>query len=207
MSEQIDYYVKNHDAFLSPRVADAASRYCDHLLNSTDHVWTTNFAWAKDKPKHFMNPMSERYENLCLVHKIWESNPELWQNIVNDIQKIYPHWIPETREAMQFFVWTGGSRIEWHSDFKHGDPHDARVRSGAITIYLNRHWDIEWGGDFLYKNEKQEVQRVTPSYNRAVAIRNVSHRSTEIQTKRFRKCIQIFLKDIEVPLDNNADFC
>lgn len=207
MSNQIDYYVKNHDAFLSPPVAEAASRYCDHLLNSIDHVWTTNFAWARNKPKHFMDPMSERYENLCLVHDIWKSNQELWNNIVKDIQKIYPHWIPETRNAMNFYVWTGGSRIEWHSDFKHGDPHDARVRSGAITIYLNRHWDIEWGGDFLYKNEKQEVQRVTPSYNRAVAIRNVSHRSTEIQTKRFRKCIQIFMKDIEVPLDNTTDFC
>jgi len=196
-----------YDAFLSPQVADEASQYCDKLISSTEHVWTTNFAWASNKQSGggLMEPKNERYENLCLVHKVHRSNPSLYDKIVRDLQVHLPDLEPETPDSLQYFVWTGGSRIEWHRDFKgHVSEHG---RYGAVTIYLNRHWDIEWGGDFLYKDLEDKVHRVTPSYNRAVSIGAVFHRSTEIQSKRFRKCLQIFLRKRQQPIDFNEDFC
>jgi len=199
------YFFREHPNFLSEPVIDAASRYCDHLIGSTDHVWTTNFEWQNAQGTDLMHPKAERYENLVLVHKIYNSNRALYDNILKDIQKVYPTWSPETVESMQFFVWTGGSRIEWHKDFKRDDPTSTRI--GAITIYMNRNWEIEWGGDFLYKDKESKVNRITPAYNKAVALTDVEHRSTTIQERRFRKCIQIFLKEDAPTLDNDTNFC
>jgi|13_taG_2_1085334.scaffolds.fasta_scaffold19015_5 hypothetical protein len=201
-----DWFFREHENFLTDRVADAASSYCDHLINSDKHVWSTNYGWLKGKETGtHSNPRLERYENLVLVHRIVESNPKLYENILLDIQKHYPNLEPETPEACQFFVWTGGSRIEWHMDFK---AHlEKNRRAGAITIYLNRKWDLEWGGDFLYKNQQGKVERVTPDYNKAVHIGAVDHRSTIINGRHFRKCIQIFVKERQQPVDITTDFC
>ena len=198
------YYFKDHKPFLSEEVAKEASNYCDELLNSQDAVWSTNWAWARGDHKSIHNTKLERYNNLVLVHRIFESNEELYWKILNDIKKLYPSLEPETPTAMQYFVWTGGSNIEWHCDFK--KDIDPAKRSGAITIYLNRKWDLEWGGDFLYKDENNEVQRVTPEYNRAVVIGQVDHRSTMIHGRRFRKCIQIFTRNTAKTIECEEDF-
>jgi len=193
-----------HGGFLSEDTAKEASTYCDKLLNSTDHCWTTNFGWLAGKPREYADPERERYNNLVLVHQIVKTNRPLYDKIVADIKRHYPDLEPETENSVQYFVWTGGSNIEWHCDFT---KHVEKKRNGAITIYLNRNWDIEWGGDFLYKDSNRKVQRVTPDYNLAVAIGKVDHRSTAVVGRHFRKCIQIFVKQSENSVDMNEDFC
>jgi Rps23 Pro-64 3,4-dihydroxylase Tpa1-like proline 4-hydroxylase len=198
------YRFAKHENFLSPKVAEEASRYCDSLINSNEHVWTTNFGWLKGKEQDFSNEKLERYNNLVLVHQIAKSNEKLYNKICADIKRHYPNLVPESRNSVQYFVWTGGSCIEWHNDFtKHKD----KKRCGAITIYLNRTWSVEWGGDFLYKDENRKVHRVTPEYNLAVSIGQVDHRSTEVKGRRFRKCIQIFVKEEEPTIDFDENFC
>lgn len=202
-----DYHFRAHHPMLSEEVAAEASSYIDSLINSGDHNWSTNFGWLRNGKENDINiPRMERYDNLCLVHKVVESNRPLYEKIVRDIKRLYPAWEPEDPTAVQFFVWTGGSCIEWHVDVKKEDK-NKNGRTGAVTIYLNRRWDIEWGGDFLFKDEKGRTQRVTPQYNLGVAIRQVSHRSTKIQGRHFRKCIQIFMKDLPVAVDDDANFC
>lgn len=196
----MSYHFKRYQPFLSEGVAKQASTYCDKLLRSQKHSWTTNFAW-EDFTK---DPERERYHSLNLIHRIKESNPDLHDAIVADIKRHYPTWAPETDGSMQYFVWTGNSRIEWHRDFSL-DREGSRC--GAITIYLNRQWEMEWGGDFLYKDENNVTQRVTPSYNSAVAIGAVQHRSTRIEGRHFRKCIQIFCRDESLSVDSNKEFC
>jgi len=198
------YRFARHENFLSPDTAEMASRYCDTLINSNEHVWSTNWGWLKGREKDYSKTELDRYDNLVLVHQIAKSNKELWGKIRADIKRHYPNLEPETQNSIQFFVWTGGSCIEWHRDFT---KHKEKTRTGAITIYLNRHWDMEWGGDFLYKDENNKVQRVTPEYNLAVSIGAVDHRSTQIIGRRFRKCIQIFVKDDPKQVDFDDDFC
>ena len=198
--------------FLSPDTAEMASRYCDSLINSKEHVWTTNFGWLHGKEKDHSNPRFDRYDNLVLVHQIVKSNEELYNKICADIKRHHPTFVPEGINSVQYFVWTGGSCIEWHNDFTRDleEPRGrgrSKKRCGAITIYLNRSWSYEWGGDFLYKDENRKVQRVTPEYNLAVSIGKVDHRSTQIIGRRFRKCIQIFVKEDESDVDFDEDFC
>lgn len=182
-----DYYFKRHDSVLSPDVAAETSSYIDSLLNTEGHNWSTNFGWMRgDHTDDY-----ERYDNLCLVHRVYDTNKPLYEKIVGDLRKLYPNWEPEHPSCVQFYVWTGGSCIEWHTDVVKSE------RSGAITIYLNRYWDIEWGGEFLYKDQEDKTQRVSPEYNLGVAIREVHHRSTKIQGRHFRKCVQIFMKDVD----------
>lgn len=200
----MDHYFKKHRPFLSDETAAEASAYIDSLINSRGHNWSTNFGWLRGKENDINIPRMERYDNLCLVHHVARTNKSLYEKIVRDIRQQYPNWAPEEPDALQFFVWTGGSCIEWHTDVTRKEK---TKRTGAITIYLNRKWDVEWGGDFLYKDEKGQTQRVTPSFNLAVAIREVEHRSTKIQGRHFRKCIQIFMKDVRPAIDDDTNFC
>ena len=53
---------------------------------------------------------------------------------------------PEVRSiVMMPYVWPPKSSISWHSD---GDA-TAPGRIGAFTYYVHKHWNSEWGGEFL----------------------------------------------------------
>lgn len=205
------YRVQVIENFLRPEIANRASNHIGQLLTNTNHVWSTNFAWITNRPKdqqdkHHQDLKFDRYNNLVLVHQIYKTDLKLYEEICKDITRHHPNLEPERPASAQYFVWTGGSNIEWHNDFsKHVD----KKRRGAITIYLNHHWPIERGGDFFYRDEHGQTNRVTPSFNLAVSIGNVDHRSTRVEGRHFRKAIQIFVKEKEPSqrVDIDMDFC
>lgn len=50
-----------------------------------------------------------------------------------------------------------GSYIAWHSDDEN---------ALAMTIYLNRVWELNWGGWFLFKSDTDQlVQAILPQFN------------------------------------------
>ena len=53
----------------------------------------------------------------------------------------------------------GGSFITWHLD---GD----NLYNG--TLYLNKEWDSNDGGIFLYKDHTNEIKGIEPTYNSMV---------------------------------------
>ena len=76
----------------------------------------------------------------CLITSTGE---EIKSQIAN---LIIPH-VPDVEYDIStwFNVWQYNSGISSHTD--HG-------YAFAMTIYLNEHWDIDWGGNFLYYDKK-----------------------------------------------------
>jgi hypothetical protein len=54
--------------------------------------------------------------------------------------------IPEVKRiSMLPYVWPPKSSISWHCDGTASDP----TRIGAFSYYAHKHWNAEWGGEFL----------------------------------------------------------
>ena len=49
------------------------------------------------------------------------------------------------------YVWPPGTSISWHSD---GSTDEASDRIGGFTYYVHKHWNAEWGGEFLLFPER-----------------------------------------------------
>lgn len=174
------------DNFLPIELADTASHYANKLMTRTDAVFSTNYAWDRDST----TSTKERYEQLVLVHNLREGNADLNYQICNAVNAQFPGFKVHN-DLVQIYIWTHLARIEWHNDGT--APNSARC--GAVTVYLNKSWKIEWGGEFLYKDEEGEVQRIVPDYNRGVFITDVEHRTTPIVGKSIRKALQIWITE------------
>lgn len=62
-------------------------------------------------------------------------------------------------------IWNRGSQITWHHDAP------AEQRRLSATIYLNRYWDRDWGGLFLYQDNQMRNSWIHPEYNTVVWFR------------------------------------
>lgn len=174
------------DNFLPIDLADTTSEYANKLMTRTDPVFSTNYAWDNDST----TSNKERYEQLVLVHNLKEGNPELNTKICNAVNLQMPGYKVHD-DLVQIYIWTHMARIEWHNDGKGRTS----KRCGAVTIYLNKSWKIEWGGEFLYKDQDREVQRIVPDFNRGVFITDLEHRTTPIVGKSIRKSLQIWIAE------------
>lgn len=86
------------------------------------------------------------------------------------------------------YAWTRLSYIPWHDD---------RTHTEAITIYLNQEWELDWGGLFLYKDEKDAIRGFSPKYNCGLKnLSKVMHSTTPVSldAPEPRFTIQIFPK-------------
>jgi len=174
------------DTVLPTDLADAVSCYADRLWQTTDPVFSTNYAWETDSHQSHR----ERYQYLILTHNLKLGNPHLNKKISDSIRHQYPGYQVH-QDLVQIYFWSQHSRIEWHND-GHSDHPD---RCGGVTIYLNQNWQPEWGGDFLYRSTDSDVQRITPVYNRGVFITDLEHRTTPVTGTEWRKTLQIWISE------------
>ena len=85
------------------------------------------------------------------------------------------------------YLWTPGAYIAPHND---GNPGD-NVK--AITIYLNKEWDIRYGGTFHYKDQ-DEWKSITPRRGLLVYNNNFDwHYTTPVLGDNLRVSLQMFL--------------
>lgn len=87
-----------------------------------------------------------------------------------------------------YMIYTLGSYlsfIPWHLDEKH-------VRS--MTIYLNKEWDRDWGGYFMYELEN-EIRAVKPTFNTGVLFTPPLPHTTTMPTINapLRLSLQVFV--------------
>ena len=125
-----------------------------------------------------------------LLHRVPDS---VRQELTHEINlKLIERGIDDLEvENMIFHLMTNGSWINWHRDI-------SKEREGAITVYLNTEWDIDHGGDFIYKTDFDQMQRLTPSFNTAMFIRGeVDHRTTPVIGHHLRKSLQVWLKKLD----------
>ena len=90
----------------------------------------------------------------------------------------------------QAYMWHKFSFIPWHSD---KDSYD-EVRFAA-TLYLNKEWDDNWGGLFLYK-KNDCIHAEAPRFNKLVFNdQNYEHATSMLtSTAPFRFTVQLFWK-------------
>jgi Rps23 Pro-64 3,4-dihydroxylase Tpa1-like proline 4-hydroxylase len=119
----------------------------------------------------------ERFQNLKTPGNKWNISQFRWSNklhygsygscvhhlladpLSTEIECQIKKLLPEYKEfEIQFYVWMKGSAISLHTD--------GLDRFGA-TIYLNRDWNIDHGGLFVYKND-EKFNAIVPSFNTMV---------------------------------------
>ena len=119
--------------------------------------------------------------------------------IVDELRYYLPLYKDPNKSSVKFCIWQPMSGIPWHNDYGHD--------LGA-TIYLNEHWDINYGGIFLYENSEQEgsgeytnnVNALIPQKNTMVINdRTEHHMVTPVgyDIPEFRYTIQIWAESKE----------
>ena len=137
---------------------------------------------------------------------IWKSNINWGENIVKgsslvlayEIKKEELNYIKskfvelddkfKDKEIVgHFYIWTRGSNIPMHNDSNY---------EYGCTIYLNKHWEIDWGGLYIWKEEnKLNVEK--PEFNKLIINKgNTKHGTTLLNYNipEERLTLQIFFK-------------
>jgi Rps23 Pro-64 3,4-dihydroxylase Tpa1-like proline 4-hydroxylase len=91
--------------------------------------------------------------------------------------------------SIMFYYWTRHSYITWHND---------QAFVGGVTIYLNRQWEQDFGGFFLYKDSREahELKGLIPKRNFALLQSGgIEHCTTPVNFNGdLRITIQAFVK-------------
>ena len=111
---------------------------------------------------------------------IKDLNQQLSNRIISEIKILLPEY---TEIRCMWYGWIRGSYIPWHSD--------NNVKFGA-TIYLNKHWDDDWGGYFAYKDD--DIKCIKPEFNKMTIIEPpIEHTVFSLTNNApIRETIQIF---------------
>jgi len=120
---------------------------------------------------------------------IKDSNPVLIKDLNEQItskllEEIKQHLPEFTDIKCMWFGWIRGSYIPWHDD--------GHVKFGA-TIYLNEHWDNDWGGYFAYE-DNSEIKCVKPQFNKMTVVMDAKPHTVfnTSSVAPIRETIQIF---------------
>ena len=70
-----------------------------------------------------------------------------------------------------FQYWTQGSYIPWHND---------GYAAEAGTVYLNKKWNLDWGGLFMWMDDSsKKIYAEKPEYNKLIFLSgNINQHST-----------------------------
>jgi hypothetical protein len=126
-----------------------------------------------------LNTSSGRINTYHINSKI---DSELYEIISKKIKKSFEMEI----KGSSFYFWLNNSNINWHNDSGH---------KAAATIYLNKIWDKNWGGYFIYENDNKLGIEI-PKYNKCIfQSGGIEHATTPVDKNApIRKSLQIFLK-------------
>jgi len=132
-----------YDNFLEPSLIREINEYTFKQINKPN--WNTSHRWS-NAVKRLTAPIISLYL------------PEQFALPIQDrFNKIkYKRKKFKIKYSM-FYICSPNSYIGWHDD-----PY-----SFGASVYLNKEWDIEHGGIFLYK-DKEDIKGVSPVYNRCV---------------------------------------
>lgn len=90
---------------------------------------------------------------------LYDLKDELLDEVKTEVKKHIPN-IDDYGDLTAMYVLGGRfSFIQWHNDMPH---------SFAMTVYLNRQWDKNWGGAFVYENSNKEFITIYPEYNKSI---------------------------------------
>jgi Rps23 Pro-64 3,4-dihydroxylase Tpa1-like proline 4-hydroxylase len=147
-----------------------------------ENVWRSNLGWQND----IVSP-----NGVVLIRPLNDNQKkELLQSLkIHDL-------VPTDKQIeldAQAYMWHNLSFIPWHSDKENDDE----VRYAA-TLYLNKEWNNNWGGLFLYK-KNDNIYAEAPRFNLLVFNdQNYEHATSMLTSNApFRYTIQLFWKIIK----------
>jgi hypothetical protein len=132
--------------FLSEESIKQLDEKIENILYKSDpdvpHFTTSLTSWSK----YLQNSSTP------IVRYVLNKNDDtIFQLLKKEIENKIPYYIND----MVIHFSPKLSYIPWHND-----GHVA----AALTIYLNKNWDVNWGGYFLYKLN-DEVKAIKPEFN------------------------------------------
>lgn len=141
--------------------------------NVDQYKWTSNLNWDKKIVK-----TSAQVSVLGLSENL---KKEICEKIYKENKKFKEYDI-----RVMFYVWHRFSYIPFHDDHNY--------EFGA-TIYLNETWEQDWGGLFLYKENKNN-KFIIPEFNNCVFNFNKTLHAVSMTTADapYRITVQIFAK-------------
>lgn len=144
--------------FLDETVLNEILMLTDTKVNSFSPEWYTNQSWPEG--------IRRGCGTVCVLPLDSYVKP------IKDALCLVDKKYGEYKLRAQLYLWTPGSFIPWHRDGN---------KDLGCTIYLNKNWDQNSGGIYLYKGEEMEIRGEFPEFNKLVLNdSNVEHHVTMI---------------------------
>ena len=143
--------------------------------NAPQYKWATNLGWE-----------SELIKKSAQV-AIFNLNGTTFEPEIIQVYKKYFD-ISKYNFNINYNLWHNGSYIAFHND--------AHVVYSS-TIYLNKIWDKNYGGLYLYYADKDTLKAIVPKYNLGIINTQQLHHGTSIISNDapIRETIQLFISD------------
>jgi len=154
-------------------------------IDRNKNVWKTNLiSWHDNITNNSIGSVS--ILNLRLIEH------EFYLILYTELQKYCPDGY--SIKDILYYEWNALSQISWHND---GD----KMNRIGLTIYLNSHWDRNWGGFFCWEESTDIYKMYIPNYNTGVFIESdINHHVSIISPYAPpRKTLQVWMfpnKDI-----------
>jgi len=137
-------------------------------------IWKSNINWGDNIVKN---------SSLVLAYEINKENLNYIKSKFIELNDKF-----KDKEIVgHFYIWTKGSYIPMHNDSNY---------EYGCTIYLNKYWNIDWGGLYIWKeNDKLNIEK--PEFNKLIINKgNTKHGTTLLNynVPEERLTIQIFFK-------------
>lgn len=170
--------IQKFNDFLSEEAYEEAIETAKYLLSVGGNSFFTNRCWD-------YGIIRDSFP--VIIHNIY-STSELYKKVKQTIEEKTEKIIVD--DNIMIYYWTRFSYIPWHND--------NRAYDGALTVYLNREWDPDFGGYFLYE-DGEEVKAILPKRNTAVMqYGSLMHCTTPVNFEGdLRITLQAFLKNKE----------
>jgi Rps23 Pro-64 3,4-dihydroxylase Tpa1-like proline 4-hydroxylase len=166
--------VTKYENVLSDELYIEVIEYVNNIIkNKKTKLTSSNLEWD-DKLKG--------NSEAVLRYEFDNSDSLIFKKIKKELENKIPYFI----QRMVLHLWPNLSYITWHDDSQ---------STAALTLYLNKNWDDNWGGYLMYK-EDNEIKAIKPEKNLAVLQENkVGHCVTTINMGAdTRISLQFFLK-------------
>ena len=163
-----------YDEFFTEELYEELINTAKNLLRQGGNTFGTNAWW---------NPNIVKDSFPVLIHGIYKDS-ELFAKVREQIEKKTKLAVKD--HDIMIYQWTRFSYIPWHEDQNY---------EGALTVYLNEEWQPDWGGYFLYEDNKQEIRAILPKRNFGLLQQGgIRHSTTPVNFDGgMRISIQVFL--------------
>lgn len=128
--------------------------FCDYCLQVAKDTAKNSSCW-QSSTIIWSEGIKNHIQGSCMVTKTPEILNEI---IIKEIGEYLPKITkngPVKKYVTMFYIWQPYSGISKHTDY--GYPF-------AATVYLNRSWDVDWGGNFLYYDKEIDWNKSDEEY-------------------------------------------